>query len=101
MLETLNSLVKFAHLHNVFICDFVTTMKLCQDDLHKLYVAFNYDVYREFHGLVEINHDDICIKWITNLNIGIDHLGFEFHGQHVREKHKNMETRFNAFVTWL
>jgi hypothetical protein len=101
MLETLNSLVKFAHLHNVFICDLVTTMKLCQDDLHKLYVAFNYDVSRGFHGLVETNHDDICIKWITNLNIGIDHLGFEFHGQHVRAKHKNMETRFNAFVTWL
>jgi hypothetical protein len=66
MLETLNSLVKFVQLHNVFICDLVTIMKR-----------------QGFHGLVETNHDDICIKWITNLNIGIDHSGFEFSGQHV------------------
>jgi hypothetical protein len=56
MLETPNSLVKFAQLHNVFICDLVTTMKLCQVDLHKLYVslivALNDDVFWGFHGLV-------------------------------------------------
>jgi hypothetical protein len=90
MLETPYSLVKFAQMHNVFICDLVTTVKLCQVDLHKIYVglivAFNDDVFQGFHGLVETNHDDICIKWITNLNIGIDHLGFEFNDHHVREK---------------
>ncbi len=84
MLETLNSLVKFVQLHNVFICDLVTIMKLCRVDLHKLYVglivAFNDDVFQGFHGLVETNHDDICIKQIINLNTKIYHLRFEFNG---------------------
>jgi hypothetical protein len=63
LLETPNCLVKFAQLHNVFICDLVTTMKICQIDFHKLYVGlivtFNDDVFQGFHGLVETNHDDI------------------------------------------
>jgi hypothetical protein len=48
-LESINSLVKFAQLHNVFVCDFVVVMKICQDDFHKLYVdlvmAFNGDLF--------------------------------------------------------
>jgi hypothetical protein len=38
------------------------------------------------------------MKWITDLNIGIDHLGFELNVQHVWVKHKNMEIGFNVFV---
>jgi hypothetical protein len=49
MLEIVNSLVKFAQLHNVFVCDFVVVMKICQDDFHKLHVdlvvAFNGDLF--------------------------------------------------------
>jgi hypothetical protein len=49
MLEIVNSLVKFALLHNVFVCDFVVVMKICQADFHKLYVdlvmAFNGDLF--------------------------------------------------------
>jgi hypothetical protein len=39
-----------------------------------------------------------CMKWVTNLNIRINHLGFELNGQHVWAKHKNMETIVN--VLW-
>ncbi len=49
MLEIINFLVKFAQLHNVFVCDFVVVMKICQDDFYKLYVdlviAFNGDLF--------------------------------------------------------
>jgi hypothetical protein len=38
MLEFFNALVKFAQLCDIFVCDFVATMKICQDDLNKLYV---------------------------------------------------------------
>jgi hypothetical protein len=38
MLEILNALVTFAQLCDIFVCDFVATMKICQDDLNKLYV---------------------------------------------------------------
>jgi len=54
VLETPNSLGKFAQLYNVFIYDLVTTMKLCQVDLHKLYVglivASNDDFFGNFMG---------------------------------------------------
>ncbi len=49
--------MKFAQLYNVLFYDVVTTLKLCQVDLHKLYVgpivAFNGDVFQGFHGLME------------------------------------------------
>jgi hypothetical protein len=64
------------------------------------YCGFQWWCFSGISWVNGTNHDDICIKWITNLNIGIDHLGFEFNGQHVWAKHKNMETRFSAFVTW-
>jgi hypothetical protein len=67
-----------------FLFDFVATMKICQVDVHTLYVdlvfAFNDDIFQGFHGLVETNHDNICMKWIIDLHIEIDHLGFEFNG---------------------
>lgn len=38
----------------VWLCNFVTTMKICQDDIHKLYVnlisTFN-NLFCSFHGL--------------------------------------------------
>jgi len=63
-------------------------------------LAFNNDGFRGFHGLLQTNHDDICMKWVTNLNIKINHLKFELNGQHIWTKHKNMETIVNAFVIY-
>ncbi len=85
MLEITNSLMKLAQFHNVFVYDLMVVMKICQADIHKLYVdlvhvAFNDDVFRGFLGLVETNNDAICMKWIIDLYIGIDHMGFELNG---------------------
>ncbi len=38
MLEIFYALVKFAQLCDIFVCDFVATMKICQNDLNKLYI---------------------------------------------------------------
>jgi hypothetical protein len=57
-------------------------MNICQDNFHKLYVdpimVFKDDLFQKFHGLVETNHKEISLMWVINLNINIDHLGFEF-----------------------
>jgi hypothetical protein len=42
MLEIVNSLVKFAQLHNVFVCEFVVAMKICQINFQKLYIYFGF-----------------------------------------------------------
>jgi hypothetical protein len=68
--------------------------------LNKLYVdhvlAFTGDLFQSFHGLVETNHDQINLKWITDPNIGINHLGSR---QHVWTWHRNLKIRVVAFVT--
>lgn len=68
--------------------------------MNKLYVdhvlTFIDDLFQSFHGLVEANHDQINLKWITNPNIGINHLGSR---QHVWAWHKNLEIRVVTFVT--
>jgi hypothetical protein len=46
MLEILITLVKFAKLSDIFVCDFVASMKICQDDLKK----FNVDHVLTFIG---------------------------------------------------
>jgi hypothetical protein len=30
LLEVVHSLIKFSQLHNVFVCDFIATMKICE-----------------------------------------------------------------------
>jgi hypothetical protein len=39
------------------------------------------------------------MQWIIDLNIGINHLGFELNGPHIWAKLKNLETRVTCFVT--
>jgi len=84
MSETVNSLWSLPSFVMSFVFDFVATIKICEVDIHTLYVdlvfAFNDDIFRGFHGLVETNHDNLCMKWIIDLHIEIDHLGFEFNG---------------------
>jgi hypothetical protein len=48
---------------------------------------------------VKTNHKDIFFKWVINLNINIDHLGYEFNDQHVWVTHMNMELGVCSFVT--
>jgi hypothetical protein len=38
MLESMNALMKFAQLCDVFICDFVAMVKICENNLNRLYV---------------------------------------------------------------
>jgi hypothetical protein len=39
------------------------------------------------------------MQWIIDLNIGINHLGFELNGPHIWAKLKNLKTRITCFVT--
>jgi hypothetical protein len=41
-------------------------------------MVFKDYLFQEFHGLVETNHKEISLMQVIDLNISIDHLGFEF-----------------------
>jgi hypothetical protein len=93
MLWTINSLVKFAQLHNIFVFHVVAKMKIYQDVFTSCMwtmLWFSMMIYsKDFIG--SINHERILLKWVINSNIGINHLEFEFNDQHLWMKHMNME----------
>jgi hypothetical protein len=39
---------------------------------------FQGDVFGNFHALINFAHESISIWWIIDLNIGTNHLAFEF-----------------------
>ncbi len=45
LMESMQSLFKFAHKKDIFICDFITMMKVCQDQLYTLY----HDIASSFY----------------------------------------------------
>ncbi len=38
MLEIVHAFIKFAQVHDIFVCDFVTTMKICCIELYNMYL---------------------------------------------------------------
>jgi hypothetical protein len=45
--------------------------------------SFEGNVLNNFTALINSVHESINFHWITNLNTRIDHLAFEFTGQHM------------------
>jgi hypothetical protein len=41
------------------------------------------------------------MKWIMNLNTKLDHITFEFGGQHIWAKYRDHITSVISFVTWI
>jgi hypothetical protein len=47
LLEAVNALIKFAQGRDIFICDFVATIKICQVDLYMMYSYSSNNYQRE------------------------------------------------------
>jgi hypothetical protein len=84
MLVVIHFLIKFAQLQNVFVCNFIVVISICKANLFQMYFnqtfGFRGDASKHFNQLVDCTHETICMKWITNLNIKLDHLAFVFGG---------------------
>ena len=87
LLEAIDCLVQFAQKTDVYICDFVAAAKVCQASLHRMYedrsTAFNCDEFWSFTNLAELSHEEIHLKWITDLNDDSTVLSFACHGEHI------------------
>lgn len=84
LLGKMHSLIKFSQLHDVFVCDFIAIVKICETDVHMMYYDNHYyfqsDVFGNFHVIINNAHESISFQWIMDLNIGTYHLFFEFVG---------------------
>jgi hypothetical protein len=86
MLEAIDSLIKFAQLRDVFVCNFIT-IKVGEHDVYWMFYdrqsSFEGNVFNYFTTLINNVHKNISLCWITNMNTKIDHLAFEFDVQHM------------------
>jgi len=105
LLESIDTLVNFAQKRDVYICDFVAAVKVCQGDLHRMYedygTAFNCDEFWSFKNLLECSHEQIHIKWITDLNDDSAMLTFICHSENIHAEHKGAPVDHQVWSTLL
>jgi hypothetical protein len=65
----------------------IVAMKIYEGDVYRMFFdsqsSFEGDMFINFKAFVNIALDNISLCWIINLNTCIDHLAFEFVGQHI------------------
>jgi len=63
LLEFVHALIKFAQFRNLFACDLVATIKLCQSDVYNMYYdqtsKFTINSFCAFKSLLELKHENI------------------------------------------
>jgi len=56
-------------------------IKVCKGEIFSLYTdintKFKFDAFEAYKALVGARHESIIIKWVTYLNIGVEHLVFD------------------------
>lgn len=92
LLEAIDTLVNFAQKRDVYICDFVAAVKVCQGSLYRMYedkaTSYSSDEFWSFNNLLDCSHEQIHIKWITDLNDNSAILSFLCHGEQIHAEHK-------------
>ena len=104
LIECLDSLITFAQKRNVFICDFIGAVKVCEGQLYNMYNChsgtFSTDEFFLFKSITEGTHDHIHTHWVQNepenpamfdLNCNVEHLAFVVNGSNIFAKRKNEE----------
>jgi hypothetical protein len=81
LLEVVHNLIKFSQMRDSFDCNFIVTIKICQEDVCFLYfnpsITFKSHVFHLFTSLAEVKNENILMKWITNPTTKTHHLTFD------------------------
>jgi len=76
--------IKFAQFKDVFVCDLVVAIKVCQGNVYSMYCdhtsKFIIDSFWAFKSLLNLKHENIHMCWIIDVKFGISHLAFELNG---------------------
>ena len=91
LLDVVDNLVTFAQKRDVFICDFIAAVKICQASLHSMYqdpaTCFSTNEFWAFQNLLDCSHEQIHLKWITDLNDGSTILVFVCHKEQIHAEY--------------
>ncbi len=78
MLESMNALMKFAQLRDGFICDFVAMVKICQNNLHRLYVDHVVPFTNELFSRLPCTNGNKSWLYFFEVNHKPQHKDLEF-----------------------
>jgi hypothetical protein len=87
LMEAIGSLLNFAQRWDVFIFNFIATVKIYQDQLYRLCsnnTTFTNDEFQSLNGLVVCDHQQIHLKWVKNYNSNVvEHFTFVLNGEKI------------------
>ncbi len=74
MLEIVHALIKFTQKIDVFVCDYVATINICQGQLYFQYTnlttKYVFDIFKDFQGLIVYNHSNVhLMRKINSLEL--------------------------------
>ncbi len=102
LLKFVHAFVKFAQVQDMFVCDLVVAVKVCQVDLFNMYCDQNSKFFANnlwtFKSLLECKHESIWMQWVLDANTRVCHLAFDVFGQHIWFVHQDLETMVTSFV---
>ena len=83
LLNAVHCLIKFSQSQDVFICDFLQAVKVCQSELAYKYIdgatTFNMEDFCEYNEILEQRHVPLPMKWKDLCGKSrISHLYFDF-----------------------
>jgi hypothetical protein len=107
LLRCIHSLMQFAQVCEVFVCDYVSAIQICMAKVTAFYVddntAFSQDIFWDFKALTEVRHNAIPMSWVQSaldLNSSSEeHLHFTPTGHIIQAFHRHGETRKASSVT--
>ena len=104
-IESLDSVITFSWKRDVFICDLIDAVKVCEGQLYSMYNchsrALTIDEFFVVKSIIEGTHDHIHTRWVLkdsesatmfNLNFDVEHLAFVVNGNNLYAKHRNEKT---------
>jgi hypothetical protein len=84
LLECMQFLSKFAQAQDVFICDFIDTVKACEWDLYRVYVdpitnyGYGNGIFHTFLVAANDTYDPLLMVWIVEFTFGVEYARFYF-----------------------
>jgi hypothetical protein len=108
LLQSIKNLIVFAQSSGIYVCDFTRALNLCIMDIHDLYrdssKAFQSDAFSCFKAICELSHEQLKMRWFTDLNDGSEHLVFDGHhgtkaGAHLNAISLDPNSGTSIFVT--
>jgi hypothetical protein len=96
LLEAMHALIKFVEGKDIFICDVVAIVKICQADLYMMYSNtsnnYQHEHFQVFSNVVENSFALITQDWVIHFNNAMKTLVFHIVG------HSYVAHIFNPFI---